>query len=1292
MTAVTRCGGGDPARPRCPPGTRHARSAEYPVRSDSGIRLVSWGNSMEEETVPKTSEPVPPDFGAVMRRLRRERGVSLSGLAEATNYSKSHLSNIENGRKRPNRELAESVDAALCADGELSGLRVDPVAQPGQRAVPCPYRGLAAFGERDARWFFGRRTATGTLVARVVQAVREGGPVLLVGASGAGKSSLLRAGLLRAVAGGALERGPWHTVVVTPGDRPVDALAQVLADPLGLPVQDLAARIRGGDLPPVDDRLLLVVDQLEEVFTLCEDEAERTACLDALCALPLAVLAVRADFVDRCLTHPGLVSAIEQRTVALGAMNRSELTETVEEPAALAGLDLEPGLVDVLLHDLDPGGHGCDPGSLPLLSHALLATWQQRTGRRLTIAGYRRTGGIRGAVAETAERTYLDLPSGDRAAARRLMLQLVQVGEEGTDTRRRVSRAHLDADTGPALEAFARARLLTLGSASVEITHEALLRAWPRLAGWIESDREGIRTHQRIAEAARAWAESGRRPDLLFQGATLAVAAQWEADHPGQARAVESEFLTAGTHEARRGLRRLRRAFAAIVGLMVLVLIAAVTIVVLQDQADGQNRRAMARAMAGHSMTLRSTDPAAAAALALGAYRTDPGEVQARQAAISSSGLPHPVLFGPTGQAVQAVAARTGLLATGSREGVVRLWRLPEPNGPRAEARPSPLARLLLPGERVVYGLAFTRGGEGLVVGDSTEIRIWRLHGTRRPTPGPRLHASGDARDARITQDGRTLAAACEDGVVRLWDLTDPQHPGAVRELRAGHRKLVSVSVSKDGSRIAAGSSERAAVIWTRRSDGSYRRTDTERFPVPVSETALAPDGTRIAVGLSTGAMRLCGLDQRGLCTRRQAADHVGGFAAGLGYSADGAYLAEADSRGPLRLRDPGTGDVLLSLPNPRPLQSLTWAPDRPTLYTGSTDGGTAYRWHLPLPILLGHTDTISDIAVDDRRSVAASSAHDSSVRLWSIRDPYHPALLSLLPHPAAVTTVALHPSGTRLAAGTADGTVHLWDITDRPRRLDTDERFGEPVTSLAFTPDGSRLAAGSVDNRSALWRLPAAAQRLSPQALFAAPSSNGVNGVTFALDGRLLATAESDRTVRLWDTRSRGTVRSPVHELTGHTASVNAVAAEGTLLASGGQDDTVRLWRLHPAHPHSRPTLLPHPLRGHSGHLVALHLAAGGRTLLSAGEDGTAALWNLTRSDRPLLRASLRSPGEAFSNAALSADGTQVWTAGGRTARHWTTDAQHAASRICATTGAPLTERQWHTLLPDFGHVPPCT
>ncbi|MGW4914013.1 nSTAND1 domain-containing NTPase [Streptomyces sp. NPDC004270] len=1236
-------------------------------------------------------ETGPEDFGTAMRRLRAERGLSLTELATATRYSKSHLSNIEHGRKSPHSDLADRVDRALTAGGELRRLCDVPAPRPGQRSGPCPYRGLASFEQGDARWFFGRERVTVLLAERVRRAAQDGGPVVVVGASGAGKSSLLRAGLLCRAAAGALGDGDWQSVVVTPGPRPVDALARALATPVQVRAEALAERIRTGEPPPGMDRILLVVDQLEEVFSLCEDAAERTAFLDTLCAVPLAVLAVRADFVDHCLTHPGLVSAL-QRPVALGGMSRTELTETICRPAELAGLALEPGLVDVLLHDLDPGGHGYDPGVLPLLSHALLTTWQQRTGKRLTIAGYHRTGGIRGAVAETAERTYLDLPGEDRAAARRLMLRLVQVGEEGADTRRRTDRGHLGADEERALTAFTRARLLTVHGTVVEISHEALLRAWPRLAGWIDADRDGIRTHQRLAEAARVWSAAGGAPELLLQGAGLAVAAQWAADHPRQAEDIENEFLAASTREARRGLRRLRRALAALVGLTVLLMAVAAVAVDRGLAAAEQARRATARAMAERTTVLRTTDPALAATLALAAYRTDPGEEQARQALLSSSGTPYPQVISGNGATVSAFAAgRQGsaaehLLATGSREGLVRLWRL---HG----GVPRPSAELRLGGDHPVFGLGFTRDGHGLVIADTREVRIWWLRGTRRPLPGPRLHSYGDVRDARVSRDGRLFAAAYHDGTLRLWDLTDPHHPGPAQVLTAGRRHLVAVSFSGDASRIATGDSDHAAVIWARTTHGGYRAVDIEPFATSVSEVAFAPDGRRLAAGLTDGKLWLCDLDGHGVCPRPRAAPDGGNYAAGLAFSPDGTRLAEADALGPLRLRDPRTGHVQLTLPSPRPLQSLAWAPDRPVLFTGSGDGGGAHLWHFPLPVLLGHTNGLTSIAVRSEPGLAATASHDHTVRLWSIRDPDHPVARGVLPHQGPVTAVALSPDGRRVATGTMDGEVRLWDTADPASPLHTDHRQHERVTSLAFAPDGRRLAAASTDDSTALWELTGRQNHLTRRAVFTDPQVTGVSDITFAAAGRLLVTADSDQSARVWDAHANGTVRRPLHRLPGHDSLVTAVAAEGPLLATGARDDTIRLWRLDPRHPLRRPVPVPasRALHRHTAHLVGLAFTADGDTLLSAAQDGTAILWDTTQPDHPRVRNILYSPGETFTDAAISADGGQAWTTAGSTGRRWVTNPAHLAQTVCAAADTLPGRGEWESRLPDFAFSPPC-
>ncbi|HKN55626.1 MAG TPA: XRE family transcriptional regulator, partial [Amycolatopsis sp.] len=445
-------------------------------------------------------------FGPALRRLRTRRGLSLAELSRLTHYSKGYLSNIENGRKPATVDVARRLDDVL--GGSLSDL-VDTLA--------CPYLGLAAFGPGDTKWFFGRERTTAALAGRIADSLESGLPLVVIGASGAGKSSVLHAGLRPALAGGVLPvhgSASWPVLVMTPTADPVGALSERAAKLLGSDVAELADSVRSRHwgsalrtaLGPGRARLVVVVDQFEEVFTLCADEAERRDFIAALCdrsGAALVVLGVRADFYSRCLAYPELLEAVQNNQFVVDTMSDAELVEAITGPARAGGLELEPGLVEVLLRDLGPRRDSM----LPLLSHALLTTWQQRTGNRLTVAGYQLTGGIHGAVAATAERVYASFDDDGRQAVRRLLLQLVNVGED-EDTRRRGDRDRLAGSGGPsaaALDALAEARLVTLDRSAVQITHEALLRAWPRLRDWIEADRTGLRIRQRLTEAAESW-------------------------------------------------------------------------------------------------------------------------------------------------------------------------------------------------------------------------------------------------------------------------------------------------------------------------------------------------------------------------------------------------------------------------------------------------------------------------------------------------------------------------------------------------------------------------------------------------------------------------------------------------------------------------------------------------------------------------------------------------------------------------------------------------------------------
>ena len=412
---------------------------------------------------------------------------------------------------------------------------------PGAQAQECPYPGLAAFGRDQARWFFGRDQLTAELISHLDARLRTGGVQAVVAPSGAGKSSLLHAGLLPKLSDGALPGSHrWPTVVFTPTVQPLRALGtqiaaltgadptsvaeQLVADPQGAGAL-LRGRIRGLDS---DARLVIVVDQFEELFTLCTDDRQRRTFIELLAQIAapqsaagpdlqpvgLVVMGVRADFYAACVNYPHLRSALQDSPLVVGPMSDAELRKAVLFPAQQMGLDIEPGLVELLWRDLgdtaaatgEDGTVSYEAGRLPLLAHALRATWQQRHGHTLTVDGYRVIGGIHRAVATTADRVFTGLHPTGQHAARILFLRLIRIGDGTEDTRRRLTRTDLQEglDPGsalPVLDEFTHARLLTQDQDTVEITHEALVRAWPRLRQWIDADRAGNLIRQELEEA-----------------------------------------------------------------------------------------------------------------------------------------------------------------------------------------------------------------------------------------------------------------------------------------------------------------------------------------------------------------------------------------------------------------------------------------------------------------------------------------------------------------------------------------------------------------------------------------------------------------------------------------------------------------------------------------------------------------------------------------------------------------------------------------------------------------------
>jgi class 3 adenylate cyclase len=485
----------------------------------------------------------------------------------------------------PTRErLVAELHAATEGNPRLAFEALESVGEAGTdpdpaRLIRCPYKGLLAYQADDAAVFFGREELVDTLLARLATA-----PLLaLVGASGVGKSSVLRAGLMAGVARGALSgSSTWRTVVLTPGARPLASLAGALAavdggdeDTLAAMLADGSEGLAGaagsllGDSSP-ETRLVVAVDQLEELFTVCRDGSERARFVETLvhgATTPggrvMGLLALRADFFGHCAAYPALAAVLDVATALVPPMREDELRSAVEGPGRVAGLRLEPGLTETLLRDA-----GGEPGALPLVSHALLETWRRREGRQLTLAGYRDSGGVHGAIARTAETVYRDgLDDAGRDIARRIFLRLTEPGEGTADTRRRVMLDELSTGdgeaTGEVLRTLADARLVTIGGHTAEFAHEALIREWPRLHGWLDEDRVGLRVHRHLTEAARAWSDADRDPDELYRGARLAAATEWAEAHDPELNPTEHEFLDASRdvrdREQRREVERIER-------------------------------------------------------------------------------------------------------------------------------------------------------------------------------------------------------------------------------------------------------------------------------------------------------------------------------------------------------------------------------------------------------------------------------------------------------------------------------------------------------------------------------------------------------------------------------------------------------------------------------------------------------------------------------------------------------------------------------------------------------------
>jgi WD40 repeat protein len=1191
------------------------------------------------------------------------------------------------------QEEAEAPAHAVALDGPHTGERPPPA------AVPCPFKGLAAFQPEDADYFFGREELVATLTTRLAETPFLG----VVGPSGSGKSSVVRAGLLPALWKGALHASSrWKTMIMTPGGNPLDELAVRIPVLRGLASVSLARDLREDPHAlrlalrqvlvdePEDVRLLLVVDQFEEVFTLCRDEAERRCFIDALVEAVgadrwvLIVLAIRADFYGRCAAYPRLAALLQDNQALVSPMSEAELRQIIERPAARAGLIVEPGLEEAIVRDVAD-----EPGALPLLSHALLETWKRREGRTLTLAGYTDSGGVREAITTTADSVFVQqLSPAQQTIARGIFLRLTELGEGTEDTRRRAARAELstnlggEADVEAVLDRLVDARLVTTVDDAVEVAHEALIREWPTLRQWLNENREGLRIHRHLTRAAQEWT-ARKDPDELYRGSRLATATEWAKDHATDLNPLEQQFLTASTARQRTELdrqrrqnRRLRLLATGLSALLVGALVSATFAVdrsrlaVRQSRlAKEQRQESISRQLAAQAVSNLARQPGLAMLLSLEAVRTD--DIPDARSSLLAGLQRDPRLAGfmPTPYHVTSIAVtRDGRsVVVGDDDGGISLWdaRHRRITGTRFQGhRGAVLAVALGPDDQTVTSVASV----------DRAVLQW--------TPGPQQAQPGlplpvhdvRVRSATFDRGARRVAVGGEDGAVSLWDVQQRRRLWR-RPLGSGG-PVLAVAVSNDGRLLAAGN--RAGEIALFDADSG---TSRGRWPIShpadgsVTSLAFAPDQHTLISGTTSGP--LSGWDIKRRALQYRLLGHTG-LVVSLAISRNGRTLASGSFDNSVRLWDLALGRSIGEplVAHTGPVRGLAFGRTDDVLLSGGNEGDIV-RWDLrALPRLatpLPSTTPMTKVWFRQEGRAVASGGADGSLRLWDVRQRAPTGTFRASLRGPGASVVAFHPDARTVAHSGPQGSVRLWDVRQRgpvgpplpgPRR---------PTTALVFSPDGRRLAAGNGDGTVTVWDL----QRRQPIAVPRGGHAGRVRTLAFTPTGGTLASGGVDGQIHLWDLASGGHSELRWE----HAGAIRSLLfdPEGRTLAAGDGYGSVTLWEN--AVPGAKPRR--QLLGRHTGAVSSLAFRADGEELASGGADGKVLLWDVPR--RQELGDGFAGHANLVTSLAFSPDGRTLVSGGGDSRLLlWDLDPRSWERRVCSIVRRSLRPAEWQAFISD--------
>jgi WD40 repeat protein len=878
----------------------------------------------------------------------------------------------------------------------------------------------------------------------------------------------------------------------------------------------------------------------------------------------------------------------------------------------------------------------------------------------------------------------------------------VHVADDARETRARVPLSDLPGDAATAaavLERFVEQRLVTLDMETAEITHEALLDAWPRLRAWIDADREDIRVRRFITAAAQAWAETGRETAALLRGGQLALARDWAANEANRAllSQLAVDFIEAGLAEERaqqtaqrRRTRRLRQ-FVGALTVLVLVTVGLAGYAFQQRQmATTAKNLADSRSVAIEANEVRTDDPSLAAQLSLAAYRITPSS-GALASLLESSGVPMAARMFDSDRNVQSVALARGgnLLAVAAADRTLRLWNVSRPGHPRrigtvtAQGQDDPL-----------YAAAFSPDGTVLAAaGADGTVGLWDVTDPRHPVPlgRPLTGPANTTYSLAFSPSGGLLAAGGADDTVRLWNVTDPAHPAPVSGPLTGATGYVqAVAFSPDGKLLAAGGGDDTVRLWN---VANPAKPVLAGKPLTgpadiVDAIAFSPDGQTLAAGSHDDTVWLWHIANPAKPVLTHRFTGATNWVMAVAFSPNGQMLAEGGSDGRVLVWNTGTHALLGALSHPQPVTSLAW--DGPGMLISADADGYVRDWRVPPPGLLTGS-AANSVAFSPGGTLAVG---DDDLQLWN--PVTHTLTASAAIAHTFVNAVAFAPGGNMIATGYGDGRIQLWRPGARLVPLGTPQtatKLTLPqhlVEFLAFRRQGNILASADDDGTVRLWDI---ADPAKPRLLGTANDSPGtyVFSVAFSPNGHVLAAASADDLVRLWNVSNPARPQRLGKPLPGPTSTAYSVAfsPNGRTLAVGSADRDIRLWDV--ADP-ARPYRIGRTLTGPSGYVYSVTFSASGRTLAAGNTDGSVWLWNLTSPADPDLIATLTGPTEHVYSVAFSPSGDtlaaadssgQVWL--------WDTHATEAAAAVCAMAGQPLSRAEWQAYIPGPPYAPPC-